>query len=621
VIATRVVVAALVVLGTWVGAPEAGAQEGTPDDVEWQSAGDSYSSGEGILNNSGACAQSDLAYGPQAAERLRAAGWGIDRTTFTACTGHLVEDYFNVRAGTGGKSSLWDWGREQGGPERVDVIAMSFGGNDVGFGDVVTRCLKESCSSLTDAELQRRADWLLDPGRRDCVSSRRESKEYECDLALSSSRGSIVDFYEQIVTDRMSDRGRLYVVGYPQLFADPSEWSWWEGRLCAGVRKDDTEKLNRAAQHLNGRLQEAVRRANEALGADRIVYVDRLAAFRSGGHELCGRGEDWMNGLTVYRGGRSLRYETSFHPNAAGHSATADQLVEQVRATFRGEASSEISDFGELSVEFVRRGLSSGSLSVLGRPEAVSEMREAVASAGDELASLDDAAVRLGDEFGELLVDYTGDDSKSCSFAGDISGLCVVVVESRSGAAPQRVFRVSWSLTRDGDDFDLVDGALQWPDGRAVESDELRPEVLQVELLPVGAENQGSTELVDNPTSFNSPSGNISCSIDARYARCDIRERTWAPPQESCTLGGSEDYSGGDPIELDYGNGLVIDSDGVPRFTCASDTVLGSHPVLDYGDSIESASVRCTSEQSGISCESLTTGQRFTISRDSYDLG
>ena len=617
----RLVVAVLVVLGAWVGAPPVGAQEGPPDEVEWQSAGDSYSSGEGVLNNSGACAQSDLAYGPQATERLRALGWGIDRSTFTACTGHLVEDYFNVRAGTGGKSSLWDWGREQGGSERVDVIAMSFGGNDVGFGDVVTKCLTESCSSLSDAELQQRADWLLDPARRDCAASRRESKEFDCDLALSSSRGSIVDFYEQIVTDRMTDRGRLYVVGYPQLFADPSEWQWWEGRLCAGVRRDDAEKLNRAAQHLNGRLQEAVRRANESLGADRIVYVDRLSSFRSGGHELCGRGEDWMNGLTVYRGGLTLRYETTFHPNAAGHAATANQLVETAAATFPSRKDNGISDVGELSVAFVQRALGSGNLNELARPGAITEIRGLIADSGGDLANLDDARVRLGDEYAQLLAELTGDGSRSCSFAGDISGICVVVVESASGSAPQRLFRVSWSLTRDGDDFNLDDGVLRRPDGRQVESDELRPEVIGVELLPVGSESQGATEVIDSPTSFNSPSGNIGCMIDTRYARCDIRDRTWSPPQTSCTLGGSSDYSSGEPIELDYGNGLVIGSGGIPTFTCASDTVLGDHPVLDYGDSIESASVRCTSEEAGIRCESRMTGRSFVIARDSFSLG
>ena len=109
--------------------------------VSWQSAGDSYSSGEGVFGNVGDCAQSQSAYGPLAADALRDVGWEIQSETFTACTGHLVEDYFNRRQDSGGKPSLWSWGIEQGGPERVDVIAMSFGGNDIGFAGLVSQCL------------------------------------------------------------------------------------------------------------------------------------------------------------------------------------------------------------------------------------------------------------------------------------------------------------------------------------------------------------------------------------------------------------------------------------------------------------------------------------------------
>lgn len=34
---------------------------------------------------------------------------------------------------------------------------------------------------------------------------------------------------------------------------------------------------------------------------------------------------------------------------------------------------------------------------------------------------------------------------------------------------------------------------------------------------------------VSEPTSFTSPSGNVSCRLDAATARCDIAERNWAP--------------------------------------------------------------------------------------------
>ena len=345
--------AALLITSVAAHAPGAAAQApGLPTDVSWQSAGDSYSSGEGVYGNQGACAQSREAYGPKAADLLAARGWTFASETFTACTGHLVEDVFHARGDTGGKKSLWEWGREQGGPDRVDVLTMSFGGNDIGFADVITGCLvrltprwsdlvtKRVPITLADCgvtgdELSRRADRLLDPPRRNCTTSRRTDKAYDCDLAIEDRRGSIIDFYYDIVTRHLTDRGRLYIVGYPRLFADIDQWPAWSFAACAGVSRGDTQMLGAAAEHFNNKLQEAVRRANEALGTQRVHFVDRFAFYRDGQHELCGRGEDWLNGITLDRGdGPGLRKQMSFRPNAAGHADTAARTADAIDLTF-----------------------------------------------------------------------------------------------------------------------------------------------------------------------------------------------------------------------------------------------------------------------------------------------
>ncbi len=319
--------------------------------VSWQSAGDSYSSGEGVFGNVGDCAQSQLSYGPLAAAKLRNR-WTIEPETFTACTSHLVEDYFNPRDDSGGKASLWQWGRDQGGPERVDIISMSFGGNDIGFGDLLVDCLPlpESWTgylptTLTSGlsgcdpskeEITARIDALLDPPTRDCGASRRGVDiRYDCDLDLGDRFGSIIDFYYDIVTQRLTDRGQLYVVGYPRLFAPVDQWPGWAKIACQGVTQGDTKKLNDLAEHLNLKLREAVDRANWALGGTRIFYVDRLALYENGKHELCGTHTDWLNGVAFDRGeGLGLRKDTSFHPNSDGHQAVADELVSLVTSSF-----------------------------------------------------------------------------------------------------------------------------------------------------------------------------------------------------------------------------------------------------------------------------------------------
>src|SRR5690554_3724830 len=74
------------------------------DPVSWLSTGDSYSSGEGVFGNRGDCARSNDAWGRVAVSELRESGWFIPQVGFTACTGHMVEDFFNPEG-----SGLYYW--------------------------------------------------------------------------------------------------------------------------------------------------------------------------------------------------------------------------------------------------------------------------------------------------------------------------------------------------------------------------------------------------------------------------------------------------------------------------------------------------------------------------------
>ena len=343
----RLLIVAALLASVVTPAVRASAQTtGAVDAITWQSAGDSFSSGTGIPGAAGPCQHSTDAYGPVAARIVRDSGWQINSETFTACHGHLVEDFFNGRGSGGG--SLWDWGREQGGPERVDVLTMSFGGNDIGFAHVMRDCAQVPDSWLdvtlgatgcdvSEDELKARIDALLDPPR-DCTGTRVEQTDsYDCDLDIGSRRGSIIDFYYDIAQDRLTERGHLYVIGYPQIFAPYDEWRWYQKARCAAVSRGDTEKLASVALHLDYKLQEAVDRANKVLG-DRIKYLNLRRLYRAGQHELCGSNDDWLNGIVIdgvsvdLEGFPSVSVdsEASFHPNAGGHQHTADLLARRV---------------------------------------------------------------------------------------------------------------------------------------------------------------------------------------------------------------------------------------------------------------------------------------------------
>lgn len=121
-------------------------------------------------------------------------------------------------------------------------------------------------------------------------------------------------------------------------------------------------------------------------------------------------------------------------------------------------------------------------------------------------------------------------------------------------------------------------------------------------------ETPTSGEDVAAPTSFASPTGNIGCVLEPRAVRCDIAERDWEPPPPPRDC------------ELDYGQGITLETGTAPEFVCAGDTVLGAGEELPYGETSSAGLLRCESEQSGITCLDAESGRGFTLSRAGYEL-
>jgi hypothetical protein len=109
-------------------------------------------------------------------------------------------------------------------------------------------------------------------------------------------------------------------------------------------------------------------------------------------------------------------------------------------------------------------------------------------------------------------------------------------------------------------------------------------------------------------TGFVSPSGNVSCMLDADWARCDIIDRDWSPPPRPADC------------EFDYGQGISLAPGKQAQFVCAGDTAFGADEVLPYGESITAGMLRCESADSGITCRDVRTSHGFSISRQAYQL-
>lgn len=302
--------------------------------VRWLSTGDSYSSGEGIAGTgvgNDRCAQSDEAFGPLAADVLRfSRRWSIQPEAFTACTGAVVTDFYRGRG-----RSLWDWTKDQVQGSEADfrVITMSFGGNDIGFADVVRDCVAlpdDWGDLLDDGVLGDRCDRDLDE-ISDAIRALADEGRFEPigpgNSPARNQTGSISDFFELVASNHLTRDGVLTVVGYPRLFTPSEDWGAWRGDRCELIDSEDADHLGELAEELDDVLEEAVEQADPQAG--QIRYISRVELFDDGGrsHSLCTRLSEWLNGVTLGIADGSGRMEHSFHPNELGHRATAIEVA------------------------------------------------------------------------------------------------------------------------------------------------------------------------------------------------------------------------------------------------------------------------------------------------------
>ncbi len=444
----RALLAAIVVLAALtIGGPvPSSAQDGQPDPYLWLAAGDSYSAGEGVGDDSQRCSLSLFAYPRQTSRSygdsddawsqlfgdtnvpprtsddandiwdddldagtvpagrsgvpVRAGEVDIDgrdethritlgtfrdfwggRSTeervdidqrWAACSGGRIEDLFHDEKDRPAQLSELDG-------QRADLITMSMGGNDLGFGDILTGCIGGGLTGLIQSlrryfpgsecnqtldELTRRADYLVAPDDDDTLELYPDSDEVDCQatdgdnasrrpaegeddpLVDSTYRCSLrhngqipgdgydgrpgvglVDVYTHVAREHLvAGTGHLVIVGYPRFFATRAET---DKDGCSGFTDADIRLLNDAAEYLDRTLREAVDEANDLVDGEPISYLSILAAFDDNG--LCGSGEDWLNGVNLdLEGGRDNWPSDSFHPTRAGHDGLTGLLTAEL---------------------------------------------------------------------------------------------------------------------------------------------------------------------------------------------------------------------------------------------------------------------------------------------------
>jgi len=109
---------------------------------------------------------------------------------------------------------------------------------------------------------------------------------------------------------------------------------------------------------------------------------------------------------------------------------------------------------------------------------------------------------------------------------------------------------------------------------------------------------------------FETPSGNINCSISRVSAVCEVRKQTYEPPAKPSDC------------DLDYGTMIAVKRGERAEFSCHGDTGFGAIGTFEmaYGERISNGIVTCSSATSGMSCSTASGSHGFELSRGSYRL-
>lgn len=303
-----------------------------PDEaVRYLALGDSFSSGEGAYdyrsvtnfyadeNNYNLCHQSLSSYSYLLKNTLSPDWFGA-----VACSGAVQDD-------VNSKEDIYISSRPQAKMENINpqnvtniklnlnpgyvpqlsfvdkykpsVATISIGGNDIGFGDIVTACIVNKFFS----------------GMQPCSANR-----FDREQVANSIDAQIPNLITTLnsIKQNMAGDAKVYVVGYPKIVN-------YTNMLCSlNTPMEQTER--EFADNLIDYLNEAIRIASTEAG---VRFLDMSSAFVNPDHDyrLCGNDEQKaVNGLTTEsnsnrKPGEFVAHE-SFHPNRFGHSLLAEQI-------------------------------------------------------------------------------------------------------------------------------------------------------------------------------------------------------------------------------------------------------------------------------------------------------
>jgi lysophospholipase L1-like esterase len=247
--------------------------------------GDSYAAGPGIAAATGV----PLTCGRSTANYPSLVRDGVVATTFqdVSCAGATTANLTAPQHTEGGTS-----------PPQLDaltndttLVTLTLGGNDIGFTEIVDRCLARDANQPTGAPC--RASYQR--AGRDLLAAR-----------IAATAPKLAEGLRLI--GQRAPSARVLVVGYPTIL--PTDGGCSQAPFSAG----DIGYLNETFQALNAMIEQQAR-------AEGARYVD--TARDSVGHDVCAPPDRrWVEGRAP------SPPAAAFHPNALGMRATARQVLD-----------------------------------------------------------------------------------------------------------------------------------------------------------------------------------------------------------------------------------------------------------------------------------------------------
>lgn len=342
---SRATLAALF-LGTLVPivtASNATALGGSQGVISWLAAGDSYASGAGLPNTNSPCAQGtgkgafSSTWAVVAARKLTAEGWSIKGggPTLVACTGAISDEFFTSHTGDVGGSHPQQWNASMG---RFNLVTFSFGGGDLGFASILQHCLSTGCPP--DAAVRSKIHQLATTG------------VYKGSLLIPS----YPVFLSHVANAAVTTGGNVVVMGYPEIFEDPSLWPAALKVIgkCQGFDAGQANLIRGWAGDLNATLGQTVAEVNAEPAAKRnnvhFTFIDPVTGHATNAvsssdpnlfepaqatrHELCSDGDKaWLNGFSP-----AHPTTRSYHPDQAGNNAMGALAAEVISRIAGGVA-------------------------------------------------------------------------------------------------------------------------------------------------------------------------------------------------------------------------------------------------------------------------------------------